>query len=1205
LLIAVSVACACGGSEEGGGGGIATHTRANQAPAWAVPYGAEFWRPSHGVDVQDAIARVSHAFRGTEVRSAGYTARVDGSGLRFEAGGSELRLTSRVNGRESGDVPWSIVGDTAQGLLAPGLIEHYQARDEGVEVSWVIAERGAIDIEASFDGLVVEGSAHDIHFVDQSGARVAKLGAAVLVDQAGHRWPIEPGLDGSVVRYRVGADIVASAEFPVALDPVVGPERTPDAPVIGSAPGVQSAPSMASNGAVSLVVWEDTRSGPTNIWAARISPQGEVLDPAGIALAEQIDEQNEPRVATNGSSFLVTWNDLRSDVPGVYVARISAAGAVLDRGGVRVALSQSSESDPAVASDGSDYLVAWRSGAHVAASRVTAAGVVLDPGGFQLSTAAAIGAPSLASSGDGYLAVWSEDLGTTASIRGTRVTAAGTALDPLGIAIATGASPQTVVAVASNGSGYLVAWDDLQDVLATRVTPAGSVLDPTGILVGEGNTAAIASDGTDYLVAWQYFRSSPGNGIAASRVTAAGAALDPDPMILGVHADATMRNPSMAFDGSRYVVAWGYASTVHGEGDVQAIRVTTDGVVDPSPVLVSTAHVAQDSPAIAVSATEMLVAWIDGRAGKQDVYIARLSPAGIPLDPAGVLVSQFGTSASPTVASNGSDFLITWTDVYAGGEQVATVTSAGVVNQTVRLGAVTTQVATASDGNGYLVVVADAGSITAAHITATGDFDVYPFEIASGASSAQPAVAWAGGSFVVVWSAGTTATGRDIFAARVSATGEIVQPPFAVSAASNDQQRPAITASDSELLIVWDDKRDALLSDVYGARVSFDGTVLDPAGIPILTSEDTETDCSVASSGSEYLVACQANHDTTDVVGARVTTAGTVGDDFAISASVARETSAAVTYSPASAAYLAVYNAYGYLHDRFIAFTGCGDGIVDIAETCDDGGTVDGDGCSATCQIEMGYACSGGSCSDVDECATNNGGCADTCTNTVGGFVCSCGPGYVLDVNGHNCDTTDVNECATSNGGCTQACTNTVDGFACSCASGYALASDGVGCDEIDECMTNNGGCAETCTNTPGSYVCSCAVGYQVASDGHSCEDIDECATHNGACTQICTNTPGSHVCGCQAGYMLDTDGSTCIDINECVAGTDDCDPFAFCINTIGSHECTCDEGYTGDGFTCEPVDPPDGGCGCRTTDARGSWLLVVVCLGALRRRRR
>ena len=33
-------------------------------------------------------------------------------------------------------------------------------------------------------------------------------------------------------------------------------------------------------------------------------------------------------------------------------------------------------------------------------------------------------------------------------------------------------------------------------------------------------------------------------------------------------------------------------------------------------------------------------------------------------------------------------------------------------------------------------------------------------------------------------------------------------------------------------------------------------------------------------------------------------------------------------------------------------------------------------------------------CADIDECATNNGGCTQTCTNTIGDFMCSCRPGY-------------------------------------------------------------------------------------------------------------------------------------------------------------------------------------------------------------------
>ncbi|MEO7732722.1 MAG: Ig-like domain-containing protein [Kofleriaceae bacterium] len=37
----------------------------------------------------------------------------------------------------------------------------------------------------------------------------------------------------------------------------------------------------------------------------------------------------------------------------------------------------------------------------------------------------------------------------------------------------------------------------------------------------------------------------------------------------------------------------------------------------------------------------------------------------------------------------------------------------------------------------------------------------------------------------------------------------------------------------------------------------------------------------------------------------------------------------------------------------------CGDGSVEEAETCDDAGTDDGDGCSAICTIEAGYVCTG------------------------------------------------------------------------------------------------------------------------------------------------------------------------------------------------------------------------------------------------------
>ncbi|HVW66904.1 MAG TPA: myxococcus cysteine-rich repeat containing protein [Candidatus Peribacteraceae bacterium] len=84
----------------------------------------------------------------------------------------------------------------------------------------------------------------------------------------------------------------------------------------------------------------------------------------------------------------------------------------------------------------------------------------------------------------------------------------------------------------------------------------------------------------------------------------------------------------------------------------------------------------------------------------------------------------------------------------------------------------------------------------------------------------------------------------------------------------------------------------------------------------------------------------------------------------------------------------------------------CGDGIKTTTEKCDDGNTVGGDGCSATCNIEFGYICSGspsvcsipGICGDgkvnaasetCDDGNTHSGdGCSATCT-VESGYTCT------------------------------------------------------------------------------------------------------------------------------------------------------------------------------------------------------------------------
>ena len=43
---------------------------------------------------------------------------------------------------------------------------------------------------------------------------------------------------------------------------------------------------------------------------------------------------------------------------------------------------------------------------------------------------------------------------------------------------------------------------------------------------------------------------------------------------------------------------------------------------------------------------------------------------------------------------------------------------------------------------------------------------------------------------------------------------------------------------------------------------------------------------------------------------------------------------------------------------------------------------------------------------DINECLENNGGCNQTCINTVGSWTCGCHTGYKLDIDGVHCNGT-------------------------------------------------------------------------------------------------------------------------------------------------------------------------------------------------------
>jgi hypothetical protein len=67
-------------------------------------------------------------------------------------------------------------------------------------------------------------------------------------------------------------------------------------------------------------------------------------------------------IGFDGSNFLVTWTDGRDSLEQIYAARVSTTGIVLDPGGFPVLLENDEQISSDIAYDGTNYLVVWQFG---------------------------------------------------------------------------------------------------------------------------------------------------------------------------------------------------------------------------------------------------------------------------------------------------------------------------------------------------------------------------------------------------------------------------------------------------------------------------------------------------------------------------------------------------------------------------------------------------------------------------------------------------------------------------------------------------------------------------------------------------------------------------------------------------------------------------------------------------------------------------
>lgn len=343
-----------------------------------------------------------------------------------------------------------------------------------------------------------------------------------------------------------------------------------------------------------LVVWDEGTPGSSDVMGSLVRPNGTTFR-GPFAISTATGSQSLPRVASDGTSFFVVWQDGRNNGDDVYGTRVLATGQVSHPSGV-------------VITQGSSFATA----------------------------------PDIGYSNGNYLAVWSDDRAADFDIYGTRVDTSGNVLDPSGVLISGTAGSEAYPAVEGNDVKFLVGWSsfapgssswDIEGRIV-KLTPTLS----SGALITIGTSPehefkiAFGSDGDNFCAAWQNGPLSDAE-INVAPVWEWGG-------VGGVTAvtpptGQTAIRPSVAHVRNRYVATWNQlpqSGTQNGRLYGQSLA-----ACDPvgAPFLIQKLRSQDRGLEVASDATNAMTVWAD------------INPSGQHCTVCGDIRTETGTSVFP------------------------------------------------------------------------------------------------------------------------------------------------------------------------------------------------------------------------------------------------------------------------------------------------------------------------------------------------------------------------------------------------------------------------------------------------------------------------------------------------------------------------------------------------------------------------------
>jgi hypothetical protein len=449
----------------------------------------------------------------------------------------------------------------------------------------------------------------------------------------------------------------------VLIAPVTTYSQTQGRPV-SIAINNQVNPAMTTDGSGgSIVVWQDKRSGKSEIYAQRMGTMGNGMwTTDGIAICTQ-DSSFNPTIVSDGSGgAIIAWESYRgSTTTDIFAQRVNSSGAIQwTLNGVPVSVVVFNQDTISMVSDGlGGAILTWqdyRSNngfADIYAQRINSSGAGLwtANGVSVCNQAASQLGPKLINDGSGGAFItWYDNRAGNYDIYTQRISSGGAPMYTTnGVATCTAATDQLKPDICSDGAGgVIITWYDYRsttdyNIYAQRQGPALAIVWAVDGVVMNNNVAydqidpKIVSDGMGgAIISWTDYRTGAGPGTAdiySQRVNSTGAVQWTATGIIICTASGDQIKSQLVSDGNNGAYITWEDHRNAGNSDIYAQRIASNAAITWSANGFGICTIANDQlkPMIVSNGNAgAIVVWQDYRSGNNfDIYMNGFNTTGV------------------------------------------------------------------------------------------------------------------------------------------------------------------------------------------------------------------------------------------------------------------------------------------------------------------------------------------------------------------------------------------------------------------------------------------------------------------------------------------------------------------------------------------------------------------------------------------------